>query len=92
MWKLTQHKVPKGLQEHRVSLLIRDIMLYTYATSSYEFENTFNLQIKDIPKTNNYSCDLMYKVFCLDHKSLEVWKLTPEGFKKFRFFTLKFQK
>ncbi len=88
MWKLTENETADTEQELRVKALLREMSEYSYATTSGEFENHFKQLIKDVPRTNNYSADLLYKVTPRNQKSVEVWKMTPKGEFKHKMFTL----
>ncbi|MBD3748959.1 MAG: hypothetical protein IE931_05640 [Sphingobacteriales bacterium] len=87
-WKITQNRELKSQQEIKVSQLLKEMAEYSYATYAEAFENHFNLLIKDIPKTNNYSADLLYKVTQRNLKSVEIWKMTVDGEFKHKMFTL----
>jgi len=89
-WQLTEHKSPNGKQEIEVKMLLKEMAEYTYATYAEAFEKHFNQLVKDIPKTNNYSADLLYKVTQRNLKSVEVWKMTITGEFKYKMFTLDF--
>lgn len=64
---------------------------YTFATYAGEFEQQFKKRIiAEIPRTNNFSADLMYRVTQRNLKSVEVWKMTVQGDFKSKMFTLTF--
>lgn len=88
MWQLTQHRVPKGLQEISVKALLKEMAEYTYATYAESFESSFLSQLTDIPNKNNFSADLLYKVKQINSTSVEVWKMKPDGDFKYKMFTL----
>ena len=88
MWKLTENKAPKGQQELRVKLLLLEMAEVSWITYAGQFEDSFKQRIQEIPRTNNYSAELMYKVTQRNLKSIEVWKLTVTGDYKHKMFTL----
>lgn len=87
-WKITEHRSPDGQQELRLKALIREMAEYSYATYAEAFENHFKQLVKDIPRTNNYSADLLYRVTQRNLKSIEIWKMTVTGEFKYKMFTL----
>lgn len=90
MWKLIENKTPKGIQELKVKLMLIDIANYTYATYSEAFESVFKQRIAEIPRTNNFSADLMFKCTTRNLKSVEIWKMTVAGDFKSKMFTLEY--
>lgn len=90
MWKLIEHTKIKGKQEIMVKQLLKEMAEYSYATYAEQFENHFNQLVKEIPRSNNYSADLLFKVTQRNHKSVEVWKMTVTGEFKYKMFTLDF--
>lgn len=90
MWNLTVNREPKGQQEIKVKMLLKEMAEYSYATYAEAFQNHFNQLIKDIPRSNNYSADLIYKVTQRNLKSVEVWKMKPNGDFNYKMFTLFF--
>lgn len=90
MWKLTENKAPKGQQELRVKILLREMSEYSYATNAQEFENHFKNRIKEIPRTNNYSADLLYGVKYHDQKLVEIWKKKVTGEFNYKMFTVEY--
>jgi hypothetical protein len=88
MWKLTENKKTKGQQELRVKILLNEMCQNSYATYAGEFENHFKTLIKEIPRTNNFSANLLYKVTQRNLYSVEVWKMTVNGEFKHKLFTL----
>ena len=89
-WKITEHKSPKGQQELKVLALLKEMVEYSYATYAEQFENHFKQLVKELPKTNNYSADLLYKITQVNTKRVEVWKMTVTGDPKYKMFTLDF--
>lgn len=89
MWKLTENKTADTEQELKVKALLRE-MSDSYAETAGEFENHFKQLVKDIPRSNNYSADLLYKLTPRNQKSVEVWKMTPKGDYKYKMFTLEY--
>lgn len=92
MWKITEHKYLRQSQELNVANLIREMSMYSFASYAEQFENHFKDLIKDIPRYNNFSADLLYKVTQRNLYSVEVWKLTVEGDLKYKMFTLDYIK
>jgi hypothetical protein len=88
MWKLTAHKRCKNKQEIKVRALLTEMVEYSYATYAGAFEQHFKKLVAEIPKTNNYSAELLFKVTQRNLKSVEVWKLTAAGDYKYKMFTL----
>lgn len=89
-WKITENKSPKGQQEIKVKTLLKEMAEYSYATYAEAFENHFKQLVLDIPKTNNFSADVMFKVTQRNQKSVEVWKMTTTGDFNYKMFTLDF--
>lgn len=87
-WKLTENKPPKSQQEIKVKMLLKEMAEYSYATYAESFINHFDILIKDVPRTNSFSADLMYKVTQRNHKSVEIWKMTTNGDFNYKMFTL----
>lgn len=87
-WRLIENKTPRGQQEIKVKQLLREMAEYSYATYAEAFENHFKQLVKEIPRTNNFSADILFKVKQRNFKSVEVWKMTPEGDYKYKMFTL----
>lgn len=90
MWKVTEHKRSNQQQEIKVAQLVREMAEYSYATYAEQFENHFKERIQEIPRTNNFSADLLYQVTQRNHKSVEVWKMTTQRDFKYKMFTLEF--
>jgi hypothetical protein len=88
MWKLTQHREPKGQQELKLKILLKEIIEYTQSSYSESFINTFKTQVKEIKKTNNFSADLMFQATPINQKSLEIWKIKPNGDYYYKMYTL----
>lgn len=88
MWKLTENKTPKNQQEIKVKQLLIEMAEYSYATYAEAFENHFKILIKDIPKTNSFKPEFMFKITQRNLKSVECWKLTVEGDFAYKLFTL----
>lgn len=90
MWKLTQSKEPKGLQDLKVKIMLKEMCQYSYATYSEEFENHFKQLIKEISSSNSFSADLIYKVVKVDLKNIEIWKCNIKGDLKEKMFSIEF--
>ena len=88
MWKITEHKIAKQQQELKVKALAKEMAEYSFATYAEQFINHFKALIKEIPKTNGYSADLLYKVTQRNLKSVEIWKMDVEGNYKYKMITL----
>ena len=88
MWKLTENKSPKGQQEIKVKILVKEMSQYSYAPYAEAFENHFKQLVKEIPRTNNFSADLLFKVIARNLKSVEVWKMKITGEFNYKLFTL----
>lgn len=91
MWILTENKCPKGQQEIKVKIMLQEMAEYTFAYDAESFERAFKDQIKEIPRTNNFSADLLFKITHRNNKSVEVWKMTIKGDFKEKLFTLNYQ-
>jgi hypothetical protein len=91
MWKVTEHKSPKNQQEVRVKTLIKEMAAYSYASYAEEFKNHFEVLVNDLPKTNNYAPELMFKITQRNLKSIELWKLKVNGDFDYKMFTLDYQ-
>lgn len=87
-WKVTEHKTSSQQQELNVKNLVKEMAEYSYATYAEQFINHFKDLIKDIPRKNNFSADLLYMVTQRNLKSVEVWKLNVQGDYKYKMFTL----
>ena len=73
-----------------ITQMLNEMAPYTYATNAMQFEDAFKSAIEKIPRTNNYSANLMYKVKQTSLYSVEVWKLTVTGDFKTKMWTLDF--
>ncbi|HAP95841.1 hypothetical protein [Epilithonimonas hominis] len=89
-WQVIEHKCNSNQQELSVKILIKEMATNTYATYAEQFENHFKILVREIPRKNNFSADLLYKVTQRNLKSIEVWKLDVEGNYKYKMFTLNF--
>lgn len=89
MWTLIQHKESKTATDLRVKSLLKE-MKDSYAYNAESFKNHFKQLIKDIPKSNNFSADLMYEVTPRNQKSVEVWKMDSKGEFKDKLYTLNY--
>lgn len=90
MWKVTEHKCSSTYQELNVKRIVNEMAEYSYDTYAEAFENHFKQLIKEIPRHNNFSADLLYQVTPRNQKSVEVWKMTVQGEFKYKMFTLDF--
>ncbi len=88
MWKITEHKKPKGQQELKVSSIVKEMAQYSQSSYAEAFKNEFELEVKKIKRTNNFSADHLYKVTQKNQKIVEVWKMTIKGDFGTKFFTL----
>lgn len=88
MWKLTENKAPKNQQEIKVKQLLNEMAEYSYATYAESFKNHFETLIKDVKKTNSYSPEAMFKITQRNLKSVECWKMKPNGDFDYKLFTL----
>lgn len=88
MWIITEHKKLKGQQELKVSSILKEMGQYSQSSYAEAFKNEFELEVKKIKRTNNFSADLLYKVKPINQKSVEVWKMTAKGDFGSKFFTL----
>lgn len=91
MWKVTEHKKSYQSQELKVCSLVQEMARYTFATTAPEFESAFKARINEIPRTNSFSPDLMYRISQRNPKSVELWKMTASGDFKYKIFTLLFE-
>ena len=73
-----------------VILLLKEMAEYSFASYAEQFINSFKERIVEIPRHNNFSADLLYKVTPRNHKSVELWKMTVEGDFKYKMLTLDF--
>lgn len=89
-WKLIENKKPKGPQDARVKHLLLEMTEYSFATYAGQFESQFKRLVKELPRTNSFSADLMFRVTQRNLKSVEVWKVTPEGDFKHKMWTLNY--
>lgn len=87
-WRITEHKCSQQNQELKVKILLKEMAEYSYATYAESFENHFKSLVQEIPKTNSFSADLLYKVTQRNMKSVEVWKMDVCGDFKYKMFTL----
>ena len=90
MWDLKTIKEPKGQQELKVSMELKQMVQCTYATNSYEFESAFKELLSRQKRTNNFSAELMFRVKNLDIQTVEIWKMTADGDFKHKIFELKY--
>lgn len=92
MWAITEFKKQLKSQEMAVVSTVREMALYTWAYNAETFESAFKEQLKDIPRSNNFSAEYMYKVKHLNQYSIEVWKVRPNGDFNYKMFQLDFIK
>ncbi|MFC4262450.1 hypothetical protein ACFOWM_06160 [Ferruginibacter yonginensis] len=91
MWKVTEHKLSRQAQELKVSMLVKQMAQNTYATYADAFIEQFKSRINDIPRSNNYSANLLYECKWVNHYAVEVNKLDVEGNFKYKMFTVEFE-
>lgn len=89
-WKIIEHREIKGQQDLRVKSLLREMCWYSYASYADEFIGQFNKLLKEIPRSNSYSADLMYSATQRNLKSLEVWKMFSDGNYKYKMYTINY--
>lgn len=89
-WKIEENKIPKNKQEIEVKQLLKEMAEYSYATYAEQFANHFKKLLEEIPKSNNFSADLLYKAKPISSKKVEIWKLTISGEYKTKMFTLEY--
>lgn len=92
MWKVTAHKRGDQKQEIEVSILVKELATYEQLTYSESFIGRFKEHLKNIPKSNNFSADVLYKAKEISLTEVEIWKLTLEGDFKYKMFTLEYIK
>lgn len=88
MWKLTEHRSPKAQQEQKVKILLLEMVEFTSVNYAESFIDRFHDRLKEIPRSNNFSPDLMFKATQRNFTSLEVWKLYPNGDFRTKLYTL----
>jgi hypothetical protein len=91
MWKVTEHKRGSQILEFKVTSMVKEMAAYTYLTYAESFIYRFHENLKDIPKSNNFSADHMYRAKEVDTNSVEVWKMNVKGDFKYKMFTLVYQ-
>ena len=90
MWELTVFKELQNQQDIKVRMIVKEMAANSYATFAEAFENHFKDRLQEVPRTNNFSAELLYKVKHLNTKSVEIWKLTVTGDLKCKVFRLDF--
>lgn len=90
MWKLTIHKSLNGYQDTRVRILVKEIATYSIETYAEAFENHFKARIIEIPRTNNFSANLLYRCKQVNFTTVEIWKMKADGDFKEKVFTVEF--
>lgn len=82
MYKYERKSNSSGYQDLTVLARVSDVVGWTDPDNNVGFvAEIMRNEIKSIPRTNNFSADLMYTVEVADDK-IEVWKLTVKGDKK----------
>ena len=82
MYKYERVSNSSGYQDLTVLARVSDVVGWTDPENNVGFvAEIMRNEIKSIPRTNNFSADLMYTVEVADDK-IEVWKLTVKGDKK----------
>lgn len=92
MWKVTEHKSPKGQQDLRVTILLKEVSKIEWITISDQFIEVFEDRILKIPRTNIYAAHWFNKLTPRNYHSLELWKLDAQGEFKEKLYTLTYQK
>ncbi|SFC33389.1 hypothetical protein SAMN05421780_104294 [Flexibacter flexilis DSM 6793] len=97
MWNLTEHQKPSTRQDLQVLVSIRDTIEYaTHCTYAGSFINQFKIDLSEIPRSNNFSADLMYKAIAPNQdeysNTVEIWKLKANGDFKTKLYTLIYAK
>lgn len=90
MWKITKHRIGTYANDLKIAALVRELSEIDWLTTPGELAGAFDRATSEMPKTNSFSPDLMYKVVELNDKSVEIWKLNVEGDFKNKMFTLEF--
>jgi hypothetical protein len=73
MWKWTQHKNPRGEQDTRVVMMVKELAGYPYAYRAADLKAEFENRVKSIPKYNNFEAYM-------------TWRVVPSACGKFAFF------
>jgi hypothetical protein len=93
MWKITEHRHPKGQQELKVKVELMEIVEYnTHSTYAKSLIDAFKRGLKEVPRTNNYSADLFYKMVEVNSRSVEVWKTGVTGDDLYKIWSLNYEK
>ena len=71
-----------GFQDLTVRAMVQNVLGWLDPENNVSFvAEIIRNEIKTIPRSNNFSADLMYSVEVTDNQ-IEVWKLTVKGDKK----------
>jgi hypothetical protein len=89
-WEIIEHKEPKGQQELKLKILLNEMAEYSYSTYAESFINHFSSLIMDIPKTNNFSANLMFAAVEINLKTIGIFKKSVLGDLKTKMYTLKY--
>jgi hypothetical protein len=87
IWKFQQHKVGESHTEISVSILVKEMAEYQ-ASLSETWADEFHKRLKELPRSNNFSADNMFKAIPKDLLSLEVWKLKANGDFNYKMFAV----
>ncbi|OJX55527.1 MAG: hypothetical protein BGO88_04755 [Flavobacterium sp. 38-13] len=86
-WNIERHKVGNGQQELQIAIIVRE-METSFSTYSESWCNSFFNQIKEIPRTNNFSAEYACRAYAIDTYTVEIWKMDTKGEKKYKMFTV----
>lgn len=91
MWKITQHRTPKGTQETRLKLLIDEMALASHTKTPEAFSNQFLELVKEIPDHDGKAAENMFKpLIRKDGFTVEVWRVSFRGVYNYPIFSLKY--
>jgi hypothetical protein len=87
-WDIQEHAAMNTKQELDVAMIVKYDLTTCWCYDADSWISRFNDLMKTVPKNNNFSADLMYKAFLINHNKVEVWKMTVESDKKKKVYTI----
>lgn len=63
---------------------------YSYASDGEAFREHFKKLVRDIPRSNGFAPELMYKIYLIDVKKVDVLKLQANGEVKYKIYSLEY--
>jgi len=86
-WEITKNKTLNQRMDLEVAGKVKELE-FNGADDIKSLKIVFKKKLLEIPQTNTYSADCLYKMIQRNPNSCEVWKMTPNGDFKYLMFTL----